>query len=225
MSGTDTITIGEALPRLKSIAPHGGLEVAADWASGRSDVVDLGPVILTHKFYKPLREDADLFKTVHLVEDGAAIAWGNDDAIDMAATTIERLAAEIMSSDDFGAWMNRNKLTYDAAAAQLGISRRLVAYYANGQRIPRYIALACRALDSLADPLAPTGQGDVMGTAQTKLVLPPMMRGSFEPFVAQTTAAGEGAVKVRVPRAKPPTKKSRKRKSSRKTPGARLRRV
>ena len=53
-----------------------------------------------------------------------------------------------MTSADFRAWLERHKFTYDAAAAQLGISRRLVAYYASKRHVPRYIALASRYLDS-----------------------------------------------------------------------------
>ena len=43
----------------------------------------------------------------------------------------------------------RNNLSLDAAAGQLGISRRLVAYYAKNRPVPRYIALACKYLESL----------------------------------------------------------------------------
>jgi hypothetical protein len=39
---------------------------------------------------RPLRDNPELFKSVHLTADGAAIAW--NDEIDMAATTIKRLA-------------------------------------------------------------------------------------------------------------------------------------
>ncbi|MBV8746324.1 MAG: hypothetical protein JO134_14905 [Xanthobacteraceae bacterium] len=53
-----------------------------------------------------------------------------------------------MSSADFRAWLERHNFTYDAAAAQLGISRRLVAYYASKRDLPRYIVLACRYLDT-----------------------------------------------------------------------------
>jgi hypothetical protein len=101
----------------------------------------------TDELYKPLRDNLDLFKTVHMIEGGSAIAWGDDDAIDMAATSVERLAEEQMTSADFRAWLEQHKLTYDGAAAQLGISRRLVAYYADQRQVPRYIALACRYLD------------------------------------------------------------------------------
>jgi hypothetical protein len=153
MSGTENlISIGDPIPRLASVSHHGAYQVAVSWATGprerNAEMVDLAPVILTHKFYRPLRDNAALFKTVHIIEDGAAIAWGTDDAIDVAVTTIERLAKETMSSADFQAWLGRHKFTYDAAAAQLGISRRLVAYYTNKRQVPRYISLACRYIDS-----------------------------------------------------------------------------
>ena len=145
------ISVGEPMPRLASVSHRGAYHVAVSWASDprewNEETVDLGPVILTYKLYRPLRDNPALFKTVHVVEDGAAIAWGTDDAIDMAATTIERLAEETMSSADFQAWLGRHKFTFDAAAAQLGISRRLVAYYTNTRPVPRYISLACRYID------------------------------------------------------------------------------
>jgi hypothetical protein len=152
MSETEVITIGEPMPRLASVASHGAYEIVVGWAAGstrahNADLVDLAPLVLTHKLYKPLRDNLDLFNTVHMIEHGSAVAWGDDDAIDMAATSIERLAEEQMSTADFRAWLEQHKLTYDAAAARLGISRRLVAYYADERPVPRYIALACRYLD------------------------------------------------------------------------------
>lgn len=153
MSETEPVVhIGDQMPRIGSVSHRGVYEIVVSWATGprerNADIVDLAPVILTHKFFRPLRDNSEMLKTVHVINDGAAIAWGDDDAIDMAATTIERLAEEAMDSADFRAWLERHKFTYDAAAAQLGISRRLVAYYASKRGVPRYIALACRYLDS-----------------------------------------------------------------------------
>jgi hypothetical protein len=149
----ETIKVGDPMPRLASVAYHDGMEVAVSWRSGlrtgKADIVDLAPAIMTYKLYRPLRDDAELLKSVHVTADGAAIAWGTDDAIDMAATTVERLAEETMDSSDFRAWLERHAFTYEAAAAHLGISRRLVGYYASRRRVPRYIALACRYIDSL----------------------------------------------------------------------------
>jgi hypothetical protein len=114
---------------------------------GTTTEVDIAPLIYSKKIFAPLRNDPALFQTVHNVERGAAIAWGDDDKIDMAATTVERLADESMTPADFSAFLQRHSLSLDAAAAQLGISRRLVAYYAKERAIPRYIALACAYLD------------------------------------------------------------------------------
>jgi hypothetical protein len=35
-----------------------------------------------------------------------------------------------MTSSDFRAWLERHAFTYEVAAVQLGISRRLIGYYA-----------------------------------------------------------------------------------------------
>jgi hypothetical protein len=155
MNATETknvIIIGDPMPLLASITAQGRFDVVTTWAAGERmgevDTIDLAPIVLTHKFYKPLRDNAELFATIHIIEDGTAVAWGEDDAIDMAATTIARLAEETMTTVKFKQWLKHNDLTFDGAAAALGISRRLIAYYADGQRIPRYIALACRAIDS-----------------------------------------------------------------------------
>jgi hypothetical protein len=90
------------MPCLGSVAQHDGMKITVSWRAGRNadqaDIVDLAPVIMTYKVYRPLRDDPELFKSVHLTADGTAIAWGDTNAIDMAATTIERLA-EKTSSD------------------------------------------------------------------------------------------------------------------------------
>ncbi len=153
MSVTERITVGEPMPRIVTVAVAEGFSVVVEWAagerSGLRETIDLGPDILTYALYRPLRDNPAGLASVHLIEDGSAIAWGEDDAIDMPATAIERLAAETMVADDFARFLKRNRLTFDAAAVQLGISRRLVAYYASGRPIPRYIALACERLDQV----------------------------------------------------------------------------
>jgi hypothetical protein len=90
------------MPRLGTVAPvashDNARRVLVTWAAGprtgKAEEVDLTPVVFTYLLYKPLRLDCDLFRTVHLIDGGAAVAWGPDDAIDMPATLIERLAEE-----------------------------------------------------------------------------------------------------------------------------------
>ena len=53
-----------------------------------------------------------------------------------------------MSSDAFRHWRERKAYTLDTAAQALGLSRRMVAYYEQGEKpIPRVVALATRALE------------------------------------------------------------------------------
>ncbi|WP_349369351.1 hypothetical protein [Salinarimonas sp.] len=151
MSATDAdmIEVGEPLPRIAAVTPERGRRITVNWAGGGRRTVDLAPLIFTYRFYRRLRDDDALFASVHPTDGGAAIAWGADDAIDMDASSVARLAEETMEPADFVAFMKRHGLTYDAAAAQLGISRRLVAYYAAEREAPRPIALACAYLDSV----------------------------------------------------------------------------
>jgi hypothetical protein len=136
------------MPKLASVKAVGKFTVEVKWKAGlrkgRSDVVDLAPMINAFKFYKPLRTDAAAFKAVELIDGGEALAW-KDGEIDMAVTSVERLAEEAMTGSDFKAFLQRHKLTYDMAAAMLGRSRRQIAYYVAdpSKMIPRYLALAC----------------------------------------------------------------------------------
>lgn len=147
MSANDAITIGRPLPLMESVAPGEKTSICVKWRDGGAQIVDLAPDIFTYKIYRPLRDDPALFGSIHLIEGGAAIAWGQDDAIDMPATTIARLASEQIEPVDFAAFLKRHRLTLDAAAAQLGLSRRQIAYYASERKPPRHVALACAFLD------------------------------------------------------------------------------
>jgi hypothetical protein len=153
MSASERIDSGIPMPLIASVrsvdAENRLVEVT--WADGnrrgRTDLVDLSPLIDTHRFYRPLRSDAALFDTVHVVDNGEAIAWGTN-AVDMSADSIERLAEETMTAEDFRAFLVRNSLTQEQAAAILGRSRRRIASYANEGGIPRIVALACRGYEA-----------------------------------------------------------------------------
>jgi hypothetical protein len=120
--------------------------VAVTWIAGgrrgRSDVVNLSPLIDTHKFYAPLRKNAELFSTVRAIDDGFAIAWG-DGSIDMSAASVERLAEEAMTGADFYEFLKRNALSHQGAAAALGRSKRQIEHYLQYEVLPRMVVLAC----------------------------------------------------------------------------------
>jgi plasmid stability protein len=149
---------------------------AAGKRGGREDRVDLSPLIDTLRVYAPLRKNTALFATAHLIDDGFAIAWG-DDAIDMPAESVERLAAEAMTRADFSAFLERHALTHQAAAAVLGRSKRQIENYLQSEHaIPRVVALACYGYEARREeanlasgavpPSAPVG-AESQGRAET----------------------------------------------------------
>ena len=86
---------------------------------------------------------------MRLGKDDWSIVWDRNSDLDIGADSLEDLAEETMSSSDLAAFMARHGLSYDAAAAHLGISRRLIAYYFKERGIPRTVALACKYLDGV----------------------------------------------------------------------------
>lgn len=86
-----------ALARLASVRPISsqGRLIIVRWASGsragRTEVVDLSPLIDIEKSYAPLCSDAMLFASIHLIDRGTAVAWGYEE-IDMPADAIRHLA-------------------------------------------------------------------------------------------------------------------------------------
>ncbi len=120
------------------------------WGHGGESLVDVSGLIESFRTYMPLRQSAELFNQVRVGEYGTDIVWS--DELDMSADTLWRLAQEqsgaAITAEAFHNWRERKAYTLDQAAAALGISRRMVAYYDQGSKpIPRVVALATLALD------------------------------------------------------------------------------
>jgi hypothetical protein len=152
MSANDMVDSGIAMARVGAVRATGLASLEISWAegarAGRTDVVDLTPVIGTYKVYRPLRDNPELFATVHTIDEGYAVAWTGLD-VDMSAETIETVAAETMTPAEFAAFLQRNGLTQEAAAALLGRSRRQIGYYLRPGPVPRVVALACIGYEAL----------------------------------------------------------------------------
>jgi len=153
MSENEIIDSGIPLPRISSIelASAAPFVLFVKWAdgphAGRVDRVDLSPIIFSYKVYKPLRDDAR-FKTARVDEDGDTVVWDGGDDLVMSADMIHSLASQIMTPKDFANFLARHGLTQEAAAANLGRSRRQVATYATTGPIPRIVAWACYGFDA-----------------------------------------------------------------------------
>ena len=141
----------KTLPRVVSVAAgEKPMTLRIRWDKGDESLVDVSGMIEAFRLYEPLRHSPELFRQARVGEHGADIVWSDD--IDMAADTLWRLAREqagiTLSPDAFKHWRERHSFTLDTAAAALGISRRMVAYYEQGKKpIPRVVALATRGLE------------------------------------------------------------------------------
>jgi hypothetical protein len=139
------------IPAMSAVKPAEKLSVEVTWSegrrAGRTEKVDLAPLINSLRIYKALRNNRALFETVRLLDDqGDIIAW-SDGEIDMDSTAIERLAEDMMTANDFKAFIDHLDFTHNTAAAQLGYSRRQIENFLAGTKpIPRVCALACLAL-------------------------------------------------------------------------------
>jgi hypothetical protein len=127
MSENDIVDSGIPLPRMASVRPLPDFLLRVKWAEGPrarrdDDLVDVSPAIFSYKVYRPLRDER-LFLTGVIAEDGDAVTWGGEDLM-MSADTIQSLAQESWTPKEFVDFLNRNRLTQEAAAALLGRSRR-----------------------------------------------------------------------------------------------------
>lgn len=126
------------------------------WKDGSVEEVDLSAILAGSRALAPLR-DPDLFRRARVGEWGWSVAWTDD--LDLSSQQLWRWAGEqngdFMPADDFRAWMEHNGLSLSKAAEALGISRRMVAYYASGERpIPKTIRLATVGFDALKHGMA-----------------------------------------------------------------------
>ncbi len=139
------------LPRIADVMPgKAPMTLRVRWQHGGESLVDVSGLIGAFHAYAPLREDRALFRRVRTGEHGTDVVW--TDEIDMAAGTLWRLAreqsGETLTAEAFHVWRERKAYTLDGAARALGLSRRMVAYYEQGEKpIPRTVALATRALE------------------------------------------------------------------------------
>lgn len=103
----------------------------------------------TGGIYRPLRDDADAFSGLEVIDNGVAISWPDLD-LDISADAIAALERiQTMSAPDFRARLRRLGLSFDAATATFGISRRQIAYFASGAKpVPRQLVLALHGFEA-----------------------------------------------------------------------------
>ena len=142
MTGTDrtrTITSVTATPPAT---------LALGWSDGTTAAIDLTPCLGTRAL-RSLR-DPRLFAQARLGDWGHGVVWPDRTELGAEALWLDTLTA-IGRPDTraFLEWRLRHGLSLSGTAQALGLSRRMVAYYSNGEKpVPRPILLACRGWEA-----------------------------------------------------------------------------
>ncbi len=139
---------------IKGVAAVGQASLRIDWSNGVSADLDLG-LLIAGRAYAALREP-EAFAAVQVGDWGHSLAWPSGAELGADALWLETLSAT--GHDDaraFLEWRLRHGLSLAKAAEAIGISRRMVAYYSNGERpVPKPILLACRGWEAEMMPAA-----------------------------------------------------------------------
>ena len=118
--------------------------LALRWSDGTRADVDLGP-LLRDKTLWTLRDPAELSR-VRVGEWGHSLEWPS--GVELSADSLWRETLSATGHGDaraFLEWRLRHGLSLAKTAEALGLSRRMVAYYSNGEKpIPKSILLACK---------------------------------------------------------------------------------
>lgn len=140
----DRISGGDAMRTIEAVSGSEWGMLDLKWSDNTRTTVDVRPM-LELSALAGLR-DPVLFAQAEVGDWGHSIAWPGEIGIGA-----DRLWAETLSAtqrDDtrvFLDWRHRHGLSLSKAASALGLSRRAVAYYSNGEkRVPRPVLLACR---------------------------------------------------------------------------------
>ena len=133
------------LAAVKALAPH---NLQLTYADGAVLTVNLHPWIASTKALHPLK-NAALFIKARCSPGGRSVDWtdGAKLEIDLGADNLRNLAIEQaggIGHERIWNWLHETGLTLEQAASALGISRRMLIYYRDGEKpIPRAVWLAC----------------------------------------------------------------------------------
>jgi hypothetical protein len=131
-----------------SVQPIGPVSIHLHWSDGTKVDLDLAALVGTPAF-APLRDPLE-FAKVEIGDWGHSLTWPSGPELGADALWLETLSATGRGDvRAFLDWRLRHALSLSKSAEALGISRRMVAYYSNGEkRVPKPILLACRGWEA-----------------------------------------------------------------------------
>jgi hypothetical protein len=118
--------------------------LALEWSNGTRVELDLAKCLRGKSFHAV--RDASEFSRVQVGEWGHSLKWPSGRELGADFLWLETLSA--IGREDtraFLEWRLRHGLSLTKTADALGLSRRMVAYYSNGEKpVPKPILLACK---------------------------------------------------------------------------------
>jgi hypothetical protein len=131
--------------RLTAVEAFDEYQLRLTYADGQTFKVYLTALISTSAFLAPLK-NVPLFAQARVGFGGRSVDWIEDD-LDLSSDNLRHLGVEQsggIGHERIWTWLHETGLTLEQAAQELGISRRMLIYYRDGEKsIPRSIWLAC----------------------------------------------------------------------------------
>jgi len=131
--------------RINSVEPLPDYKLRISFADETTFELSLAEWIKTSQALSPLK-DPELFAKARVGFADASVEWVQDE-LDLAADNLRNLAVEQaggIGHERIRNWLHETGLTLNQAAEALGISRRMLIYYRDGEKpVPRHIWLAC----------------------------------------------------------------------------------
>jgi len=138
------MTATEASRSIVSVRAKGTSTLALRWSDDTRAEIDVAPTLRSRAF-RALRDQSE-FAKAQVGEWGHSIVWPSGAELSAETLWLETLSAT--GHEDtraFLEWRLKHGLSLTKAAEALGLSRRMVAYYSNGEKpVPRPILLACK---------------------------------------------------------------------------------
>lgn len=138
----------DAIRTIEAATPAGPARLRLAWSNGVQAELDLSRW-LEKPAFAALR-DPDEFARVEIGDWGHSLRWPSGAEAGADSLWLETLSAtQREGARAFLEWRLRHGLSLSAAAEALGLSRRMVAYYSNGEKpVPRTVLLACRGWEA-----------------------------------------------------------------------------
>lgn len=136
------------IPKVDAVMIGPGRTIDVRWRGGGEARIDLTGWIALHDI-ESLRDDA-VFATAAPGEHGGSVCWNGDEDLAIDTVHMEMLAEQQaeFGGTDAAAFQERRGLSNQEAADALGVALNTWLHYKSGHtRIPRGVAIACRAME------------------------------------------------------------------------------